>query len=119
MKVAIGSDHIAVNLKASLIEHLKERYEVVDAGTDSGQRVDCQGVAWKVTQLHASGHCERGILLCGTGVGMSLAANAVQGIRVVGHELAKMIADVWLEAPFEGGRHKARIDEIMERRKKG
>ena len=146
MKVAIGSDHIAVELKASLIEHLKGRYDVVDAGTDSGQRVDYQSVAWKVTQLHASGECERGILLCGTGVGMSLAANAVQGIRavvcsepytarmsrlhndtnvlcmgsrVIGHELAKMIADVWLETPFEGGRHKARIDAIMERRKKG
>lgn len=146
MKVAIGSDHIAVELKASLIEHLKERYDVVDAGTESGQRVDYQSVAWKVTQLYASGECERGILLCGTGVGMSLAANAVQGIRavvcsepytarmsrlhndtnvlcmgarVIGHELARMIADIWLETPFEGGRHKARIDAIMEMRKKG
>lgn len=146
MKVVIGSDHIAVELKASLIEHLKDRYEVVDAGTDSGTRVDYQGVAWKVTQLHASGQCDRGILLCGTGVGMSLAANAAPGIRavvcsepytarmsrlhndtnvlcmgarVIGHELAKMIADVWLEAPFEGGRHKARIDAIMEKRRQG
>jgi ribose 5-phosphate isomerase B len=146
MKVAIGSDHIAVELKASLIEHLKDRYEIVDAGTESGQRVDYQSVAWKVTQLHASGQCDRGILLCGTGVGMSLAANAALGIRavvcsepytarmsrlhndtnilcmgarVIGHELAKMIADVWLESPFEGGRHKARIDAIMEKRRQG
>ena len=146
MRVAIGSDHIAVELKTSLIGHLKERYDVVDAGTDSGQRVDYQSVAWNVTQLHASGQCDRGILLCGTGVGMSLAANAAPGIRavvcsepytarmsrlhndtnvlcmgarVIGHELAKMIADMWLETPFEGGRHKARIDAIMERRRQG
>jgi ribose 5-phosphate isomerase B len=146
MRIAIGSDHIAVELKASLIEHLKERYDVVDAGTDSGQRVDYQNVAWKVTSLIAAGECERGILLCGTGVGMSLAANAVQGIRavvcsepytaqmsrlhndtnvlcmgarVIGHELSKMITDVWLDTRFEGGRHKARIDSIMDRREKG
>jgi ribose 5-phosphate isomerase B len=146
MKIAIGSDHTAVELKAALVEHLKGRYEVVDAGTDSRERMDYQEVAWKVTGLHASGECERCILLCGTGVGMSLAANSAQGIRavvcsepytarmsrlhndtnvlcmgarVVGHELAKMIADIWLEAPFEGGRHKVRIDAVMEHRRNG
>ena len=146
MKIAIGSDHTAVELKAGLIEHLKGRYDIVDAGTDSNERMDYQNVAWKVTRLHGAGECDRGILLCGTGVGMSLAANAVQGIRavvcsepytarmsrlhndtnvlcmgarVIGHELAKMIADIWLDTPFEGGRHKVRIDAIMERRAHG
>jgi ribose 5-phosphate isomerase B len=146
MKIAIGSDHTAVELKASLIEHLKDRYDIVDAGTDSSERMDYQDVAWKVTRLHGSGECDRGILLCGTGVGMSLAANAAKGIRavvcsepytarmsrlhndtnvlcmgarVIGHELAKMIADIWLETPFEAGRHKVRIDAIMERRTHG
>jgi ribose 5-phosphate isomerase B len=144
MKIALGCDHIAVELKASLIEHLRDRYEVVDVGTDTGQRIDYQDVAWKVTRMHAAGECDRGILLCGTGVGMSLAANAAPGIRavvcsepytarmsrlhndtnvlcmgarVVGHELAKMIADMWLETAFEGGRHAARINAIMEKRR--
>ena len=143
MRIAIGSDHTAVELKSALIEHLKGRYDVVDVGTDSHTRVDYQVLAWKVTDLVASGECPRGILLCGTGVGMSLAANAVGGIRavvcsepytarmsrlhndtnvlamgarVVGSELAKMIADIWLETPFEEGRHKPRIDAIMKRR---
>ena len=146
MRIAFGSDHIAVDLKSALIDHLKGRCEVVDVGTDSATRVDYQEIAWKATDLVASGECERAILLCGTGVGMSLAANAVAGMRavvcsepytarmsrqhndtnvltmgarVVGAELAKMIADVWLEATFEGGRHTRRIDAIMERRKKG
>ncbi len=146
MRIAIGSDHIAVDLKTALIEHLRASHQVVDAGTDSATRVDYQELAWKVTGMITSGECERGILLCGTGVGMSLAANAVAGIRavvcsepytarmsrlhndtnvltlgarVIGPELAKMIADVWLEASFEGGRHKPRIDAIMERRRKG
>jgi ribose 5-phosphate isomerase B len=108
--------------------------------------VDYQDLAWKVTDRVASGECPRGILLCGTGVGMSLAANAVGGIRavvcsepytarmarlhndtnvlamgarVVGSELAKMITDIWLETPFEEGRHTPRIDAIMKRRKMG
>jgi ribose 5-phosphate isomerase B len=146
MRIAIGSDHIAVDMKSFLVDQLKARHQVTDVGTDSATRVDYQLLAWKVTDLLTTGACERGVLLCGTGVGMSLAANAVGGIRavvcsepysaamsrqhndtnvlcmgsrVIGPELARMIMEVWLAAEFEGGRHKPRIDAIMERRRKG
>ena len=142
MKIAIGNDHVAVELKNIIKEHLEGRgYEVVNYGTDSTERFDYPISGYKVGKAVASGECDLGVLICGTGVGISLAANSVQGVRavvcsepysaklsrehnntnivafgarVVGPELAKMIVDEWLDAEFEGGRHQRRIDMIDE-----
>lgn len=140
MKIAIGNGHVAVELKNIIKEHLEERgYEVVDFGTNSTERFDYPISGYKVGCAVAAGECDLGVLICGTGVGISLAANAVEGVRavvcsepysaklsrehnntnivafgarVVGSELAKMIVDEWLDAKFEGGRHQRRIDMI-------
>ena len=142
MKIAIGIDHSAVELKNIIAEHLKEKgYEVLNLGTDSTESCDYPVYGEKVGRAVASGEADLGIAICGTGVGISLAANKVKGIRacvcsepytaklsrmhnnsnvlafgarVVGSELAKMIVDQWLDAEFEGGRHQRRVDMIME-----
>ena len=147
MRVAIGADDAAYDLKETLKSHLAGKgVEVVDYGAFDKSPSLYPDIAVKVAEAIAEGKHERGILMCGTGLGMAITANKVPGIRaatchdtysaerarksndaqiltmgarVIGPELAKMIADVWLEAPFEGGRHKPRIDAIMERRKKG
>lgn len=140
MKIAIGNDHVAVELKNIISEHLRAKgHEVVNFGTDSTDRFDYPISGYKVGCAVASGECDLGVLICGTGVGISLAANKVPGVRavvcsepysaklsrehnntnivafgarVVGSELAKMIVDEWLDAEFEGGRHQRRIDMI-------
>jgi ribose 5-phosphate isomerase B len=140
MKIAIGSDHVGYELKRQIIEHLVQKgIEVKDFGSYSTERCDYPVYGYKVAKAVASGEYERGILICGTGVGISLSANKVKGIRavvcsepysaqlsrrhnntnilamgarVVGSELARMIVDCWLEAEFEGGRHQKRIDMI-------
>lgn len=142
MRIGIGNDHVAVELKNVIKAHLEEKgHEVVDFGTNSGERFDYPISGYKVGKAVASGECDLGVLICGTGVGISLAANGVQGVRavvcsepysarlsrqhnntnivafgarVVGSELAKMIVDEWLEAEYEGGRHQRRIDMIAE-----
>ena len=142
MRIAIGNDHVAVGLKKIITEHLESRgHEVVNLGTDSSERFDYPVSGYRVGRAVASGECDLGVLICGTGVGISLAANSVQGVRavvcsepysarlsrqhndtnvvafgsrVVGPELAKMIVDEWLEAEYEGGRHQRRIDMIAE-----
>ena len=140
MKIAIGNDHVGIELKATVIEELKKRkIEVIDCGTDSSKRVDYPIFAEKVANLVANGEADKGIVLCGTGVGVSIAANKVNGIRcvccsdpysaklsrehndtnvlamgsrVVGKELARMIVNEWLDGTYEGGRHQKRIDLI-------
>ncbi len=142
MKIAIGNDHVAVELKNIIKEHLEGKgHEVINYGTDSTERFDYPISGYRVGKAVASGECDLGVLICGTGVGISLAANSVQGVRavvcsepysaklsrehnntnivafgarVVGQELAKMIVDEWLDAEFEGGRHQRRIDMIGE-----
>lgn len=142
MRIGIGNDHVAVELKGIISDHLKELgHEVVDYGTDSTERFDYPISGYKVGRAVASGEVDLGVLICGTGVGISLAANKVQGVRavvcsepysaklsrehndtnivafgarVVGPELAKMIVDEWLGAEFQGGRHQRRIDMIAE-----
>ena len=142
MKIAIGNDHVGIELKATVIEELEKRQiEIIDCGTDSSQRTDYPVYAEKVANLVANGEAEFGILLCGTGVGISIAANKVNGIRcvccsdpysaklsrehndtnvlalgsrVVGKELARMIVNEWLDGVFEGGRHQRRIDLIKD-----
>ena len=142
MKIGIGNDHSALELKAEIIELLKERgHEVVDYGTSSPESCDYPVYGEKVGRAVASGEVERGILICGTGLGISLAANKVKGVRaavcsepftakmsrahnncnilafgarVVGAELAKMIVETWLDTEFEGGRHQRRVDMLMD-----
>lgn len=141
MRIGIGNDHSALELKAEIIEFLKEKgHEVVDYGTNSTESCDYPVYGEKVARAVAAGEVEQGILICGTGLGISLAANKVRGIRaavcsepytarmarqhnncnvlafgarVVGAELAKMIVDTWLSTEFEGGRHQRRVDMIM------
>ncbi|MBP3448574.1 MAG: ribose 5-phosphate isomerase B [Clostridia bacterium] len=141
--IAIGNDHVGFELKEAVIEVLKaHNLEYKDFGAYSPDRANYPVYGQKVAMAVASGECDRGILLCGTGVGISIAANKVKGVRcvvcsepysaklakehnnanilsmgarVVGPELAKMIVESWLTAEFQGGRHAERVamlDEI-------
>jgi len=142
MKLAIGNDHVAIDMKNEIKAYLESRgIEVIDVGTNSPERFHYPVSGYKVARLVADGQVDGGVLICGTGVGISLAANKVRGIRacvcsepytaklskqhnntniiafgarVVGIETAKMIVDEWLNAEFEGGRHQVRIDMISE-----
>lgn len=142
MKLAIGNDHVALEMKREIKAHLEEKgIEVIDVGTDAPERFHYPISGYKVARLVADGVVDGGILICGTGVGISLAANKVKGIRavvcsepysaklskqhnntnivafgarVIGIETAKMIVDEWLNAEYEGGRHQTRIDMIRE-----
>ena len=137
---AIGSDHGGFELKQTLMEHLKkEGYEIRDFGCYTEQSCDYPDIAHAVAKAVAAGECENGILICGTGIGMSIAANKVKGIRcalcsdtysahvtrehndsnmlalgarVIGLELAKDIVDAWLGASFIGAQHTRRIEKI-------
>jgi ribose 5-phosphate isomerase B len=138
--IAIGCDHAATALKEDLKDHLRQRgLECLDFGASGEAAADYPVAAFKVATAVAQGHCALGILLCGTGVGISMAANKVRGIRavccsepfsaklsrehnnsnvlcmgarVVGAAFAKMILDAWLDASFAGGRHCARVEMI-------
>lgn len=141
MKIGIGNDHAALEMKLQIKEFLEEMgHEVVDYGTHTEESCDYPVYGAKVAKAVASGEVEQGILICGTGVGISLAANKVKGIRcivcsepysarlskqhnntnilafgarVIGIEMAKMIVTEWLNAEFMGGRHQKRVDMIM------
>ena len=141
MKIAIGCDHGALDLKNKVIAHLTAKgYEVVNFGTDTLDSCDYPDFAGPAAQAVASGECDRGIVMCTTGIGVSLTANKVKGIRcalrsdvmsarmtrqhndtnmmaigaaVVGPMLALEIIDTWLGTEFEGGRHQRRIDKMM------
>lgn len=142
MKLAIGNDHVAIEMKYEVKAYLERKgIEVIDVGTNSPERFNYPVSGYKVAKLVASGAVDGGVLTCGTGVGISLAANKVHGIRacvcsdpytarlskqhnntniiafgarVIGVETAKMILDEWLNAEYEGGRHQTRIDMIAE-----
>lgn len=142
MKIAIGNDHVAVEMKQHIKKYIEEKgHEVVNCGTDSSDRTDYPVYGKKVADLVASGECDFGVLICGTGVGISLAANKVDGIRavvcsepysaklsrqhnnanivafgarVIGVATAEMIVDEFLSAEYEGGRHQKRIDMIAQ-----
>ncbi len=141
-KIIIGCDHVGIILKDKLIPYLEAKgYEVEDVGTYTTERTDYPIYAKLVAKQVVSGEYPLGILLCGSGVGISITANKFNGIRavvcsdpytaklsrehnntnilsmgsrVVGTELAKMILDEWLNAEFEGERHQKRIDMIEE-----
>lgn len=140
MKIAIGCDHVGFELKDMVIKHLEEKgIEYKDFGTFSTERTDYPIYAEAVAKAVVSSECEKGILICGTGVGISISANKVPGIRavvcsepysallsrqhndtnilamgarVVGGDLALMILDAWLSGEYEGGRHQRRVDMI-------
>lgn len=140
--IAIGSDHAAFELKEAIKAYLIDcGHQVRDFGACGRQRVDYCDFGFRVGEAVSSGAYEKGIVCCGTGVGISISANKVKGIRavvcsepysaklsrehndtnvlalgarVVGVELAKMIVDVWLAAKFEGGRHFDRIRKIAD-----
>ncbi len=142
MKLAIGNDHVAVDMKKEIREYLESKgIEAVDVGTNSTERFNYPVSGYKVAKMVAGNEVDAGVLICGTGVGISLAANKVRGIRacvcsdpytarlskqhnntniiafgarVIGIETAKMIVDEWLNAKYEGGRHQTRIDMIRE-----
>ena len=142
MKIAIGNDHAAVALKKEILAYLQEKgYEMINVGTDQETSFHYPVSGYRVAKMVAAGEADLGILICGTGVGISLAANKVKGIRccvcsepytakmsrehnnsnilafgarVVGPDLAKRIVDEWLNAKFLGGRHQTRVDMIME-----
>ena len=140
MKIAIGSDHAGFGLKDVIKEHLTELgYEYKDFGTFDESSVDYPDYAFYVGKAVQSAEYERGILVCGTGIGMCIAANKMSGIRcalchdvfsakmtrehndsnvlamgarVIGNTLALKVVDAWLGAGFEGGRHARRVDKI-------
>ena len=142
MKLAIGNDHVAVEMKKEIKAYLEANgLEMVAVGTNSTERFNYPISGYKVAQMVAAGEVDGGVLICGTGVGISLAANKVKGIRacvcsepysaklskqhnntniiafgarVIGVETAKMIVDEWLNAEYEGGRHQVRVDMIAE-----
>lgn len=146
MKIALGADHAGFELKEYIKKMLLEKnIHVIDVGTEGETSVDYPDFALKVALLVSSKEVNRGILVCGTGIGMSIVANKVKGIRaslvqdiytaiqsrkhldanvlalggrITGKGLAEEIVRVWLETPFEGGRHQRRIEKINEWEKK-
>ncbi len=140
MKIAIGCDHGGLEHKNAIKEHLEGRgFEVVDSGIYEQVSVDYPDIAEKVCANILSGECERGFLVCGTGIGMSIAANKIKGIRaavcsehfsakytrlhndtnilclggrVIGIGTALELADIFVDTEFEGGRHANRVAKI-------
>lgn len=140
MKIAIGNDHSAVSYKREITIFLEEKgHEVINYGTDSEVSCNYAEYGQKVGKAIASGEVDCGVLICGTGIGISLAANKVKGIRaavcsepvsakltkehnnaniiavgsrIVGIEMAKAIVSAWLDGEYQGGRHEERIKTI-------
>ena len=140
IKIFIGSDHVATELKATIINHIRDMgIDISDEGVNSRDSVDYPVIAFKVANKVANEFNSLGILICGTGIGMSIAANKIRGIRaavcseaysarmskthnnanilcmgsrVVGEEVSKSIIDAWIGSEFEGGRHATRVKMI-------
>ena len=140
MKIAIGNDHAALDLKNHVVDYLvKEGHEVVNFGTDTPASTDYPIYGARVAHAVANGECERGIVICGTGIGISISANKVKGIRcalcsepvsakltrqhndanvlamgarIIGPAMAEEIVHTFLTTEFEGGRHSRRVDLI-------
>ena len=146
MKIAIACDHGGLNLKNKIIAHIKAAgHEVVDFGTNTAESCDYPDFALLAAEAVANGECERGIVVCSTGIGVSIVANKVPGVRcahchdcycaeltrlhndsnvlalgekVVGEGYAIKIVDTFLNTEFDGGRHQRRIDKITAIEKK-
>lgn len=141
MKVVVGSDHAGYALKKEIVPVIEEMgHEVIDVGNESGDSVDYADYGIPAAEMVAEGKADRGIVICGTGIGMSISANKVKGIRcalvhdlftakatrehndtnvlamgerVVGPGIAREIVKTWLTTEFEGGRHERRVEKIM------
>lgn len=139
--IALASDHMGMTLKNAVMDYLKEmNLPYRDYGTYTAERCNYPEYALKAANAVAGGECEKGIIFCGTGIGISIAANKVKGIRcvvcsdcysallsrqhnntnmlalgslVVGAGLVKLIVKSWLDGEYEGGRHQVRIDQIQ------
>ena len=146
MKIAIACDHGGLNLKNEIIAHVKSAgHEVVDFGTNTAESCDYPDFALLAAEAVANGECERGIVVCSTGIGVSIVANKVPGVRcahchdcycaeltrqhndsnvlalgekVIGEGYALKIVDTFLNTKFDGGRHQRRIDKITAIEKK-
>ena len=142
MKIAIGNDHGAVELKQHVLNYLREKgYDVIDLGTNSTESANYPLYAQRVAEAVVSGQVERGILICGTGIGISIAANKVRGVRcalcsepvsarlsrehnnanivamgarTIGPVMAEAIVDTFLTTDFQGGRHAIRVNMIAD-----
>ena len=142
MHIAVGCDHRGFSVRAKLVELLQRLgHEVDDVGVFSGEAVDYPDIAADVARRVSGGEVERGILVCGTGIGMCMAANKLHGVRaaachdditaemsrrhndanvlclsgdLLGERLIDRMIDIWLSTPFEGGRHARRVDKITE-----
>jgi ribose 5-phosphate isomerase B len=141
MKIAIGSDHRGFDVKRRVVQILGQLgHEVIDFGPAGSESVDYPDFAFQVGKAVGAGQVERGILICGTGIGMCIAANKVPGVRaapchdsitaemsrrhnnanilclsadLLGAELIDRMLKIWLETEFEGGRHARRVDKIL------
>lgn len=142
MIIAMGNDHTAIEMKEEIKAHVESKgYEVADFGVNSEESCDYPAYGEKVGRAVAAGEADYGIAICGTGIGIGIAASKVKGIRVctcsepysaklsrmhnnsnvltfgarvIGVEMAKMIVDEWLDNEYEGGRHQRRVDLLME-----
>ena len=142
MRIAIGTDHRGFTVRSKVVDLVKRLgHEVEDLGTFSGDAVDYPDIAALVSQKVSRGEVERGILVCGTGLGMCIAANKVRGIRaapchddltaemsrrhndsnvlclsadLLGERLIDRMVELWLSTPFEGGRHARRVEKISQ-----
>ena len=140
MRISVGSDHRGVAMRQKIIDLLERLgQEVIDVGANSEKAVDYPDIAAAVARRVSCGEADRGILICGTGLGMSIAANKFPGVRaapchddltaelsrrhndlnvlclsgdVVGEKIVDRLVEIWLATPFEGGRHARRIDKI-------
>ncbi len=142
MKIAMGNDHSAVDMKNEIKAYVESKgYEVIDFGTDSADSCDYPVYGERIGRAVAGGEADYGIGICGTGIGIGIAAGKIKGVRVctcsepysarlsrmhndtnvltfgarvIGVEMAKMIVDEWLDNRYEGGRHQRRVDLISE-----
>jgi ribose 5-phosphate isomerase B len=141
MRIAIGCDHRGCTAKAKIVELLARLgHEAIDVGANGPESVDYPDIAAAAAGRVGAGQAERGILICGSGIGMSIAANKVRGVRaalchddltaemsrrhndanmlclsadLLGERLIDRMVEIWLSTPFEGGRHARRVDKIM------
>ncbi len=143
MKIALATDHAGFQLKEAIKDFLTE-YEIIDFGTHSTESIDYPDTGFKAAEAVAKGECEKGILICGSGLGMCIVANKVKGIRAalcnsvelarlsrqhndanilvlqgrfISYNLAKKIIKAWFSTEFDGGRHQRRIDKISKHEK--
>jgi ribose 5-phosphate isomerase B len=142
MRIAIGSDHRGYTVKTKVIELLQRlQHEVVDVGPEGSESIDYPDIAFEVGRRVGAGEVERGILICGSGIGMCIAANKIPGVRaapchddltaemsrrhndlnviclsadMLGARLIDRMVEIWLSTPFEGGRHARRVDKITQ-----